>query len=376
MLPCGLLFTGLDICTDITLDRKKWEDLYKPLDFFSLYKHYIVICAKAFSEELHVKWSGLVESKVRILVSKLEYNEGIELAHIYPTAYGPPPNDMSEQASMWFIGLEFKKGPGGVNITITYEIQVFTNAVLKSSSQNPEMENGTELEVKHVRRKQLADYLPSSLVPTPNKRKRSVGAVMETPSPILYKQQRNREEEISPSAPKKLKQESSEGTKELESALQNFVQKLSKSGPKSTVKPNDEQSLEQDTDSSVSSMQCSEQLGDQSFTTQSSSSSDNSLVMINTSTHQQPPHTPTPVHVTAEKTTNQPSQLQQAPGSLPSLATDSGTAEIGDRSDDIFKRNNKQLSSDSELSENSLTCPAVLSQKNFRAKNQIVLRLK
>ena len=37
--------------------------------------------------------SGLVESKIRILISKLEYNEGIELAHVYPTSYGPPPGD-------------------------------------------------------------------------------------------------------------------------------------------------------------------------------------------------------------------------------------------------------------------------------------------
>ena len=37
--------------------------------------------------------SGLVESKIRILVSKLEFNDGIELAHVYPTAYGAPPGD-------------------------------------------------------------------------------------------------------------------------------------------------------------------------------------------------------------------------------------------------------------------------------------------
>lgn len=30
--------------------------------------------------------------------------------------------------SMWFIGLEFKKMPGGVNIEITFEIQAFINA--------------------------------------------------------------------------------------------------------------------------------------------------------------------------------------------------------------------------------------------------------
>ena len=37
--------------------------------------------------------SGLVESKIRILVSKLEFNDGIELAHVYPTSYGPPPGE-------------------------------------------------------------------------------------------------------------------------------------------------------------------------------------------------------------------------------------------------------------------------------------------
>lgn len=37
--------------------------------------------------------SGLVESKIRILVQKLEINEGIELAHVYPTSYGPPTPD-------------------------------------------------------------------------------------------------------------------------------------------------------------------------------------------------------------------------------------------------------------------------------------------
>ena len=79
--------------------------------------------------------------------------------------------------SMWFIGLEFKKTPGGVNITITYEIQAFTNAgmcglglmalswvctqvdcpsfsVMKTTSLagDQELQDGTELEVKHVRR--------------------------------------------------------------------------------------------------------------------------------------------------------------------------------------------------------------------------------
>ena len=52
----------------------------------SMYVHVLVLSS-------NLSRSGLVESKIRILISKLEYNDGIELAHVYPTAYGPPPGD-------------------------------------------------------------------------------------------------------------------------------------------------------------------------------------------------------------------------------------------------------------------------------------------
>jgi len=35
--------------------------------------------------------TGLVESKVRILTGKLEYNEGIELAHVNCKTFSPDP---------------------------------------------------------------------------------------------------------------------------------------------------------------------------------------------------------------------------------------------------------------------------------------------
>ena len=41
----------------------------------------------------HPNRSGLVESKIRILIGHLENNGGIELAHIYPTSYGPSSTD-------------------------------------------------------------------------------------------------------------------------------------------------------------------------------------------------------------------------------------------------------------------------------------------
>ena len=47
--------------------------------------------------------SGLVESKIRILVSKLEFNDGIELAHVYPTSYGPPPGEKYVLCCMSYV---------------------------------------------------------------------------------------------------------------------------------------------------------------------------------------------------------------------------------------------------------------------------------
>ncbi len=34
---------GLDTCTDILLERKTWNDLFEPLQFFSLYKSVIIV---------------------------------------------------------------------------------------------------------------------------------------------------------------------------------------------------------------------------------------------------------------------------------------------------------------------------------------------
>ena len=96
-----------------------------------------MILAIADSEDKLLKWSGLVESKIRILIGQLESSEGIELAHIYPKSYPPPSEDFYEHGNMkakailmWFIGLSIRKSDGDktVNVTITPEIQMFTNA--------------------------------------------------------------------------------------------------------------------------------------------------------------------------------------------------------------------------------------------------------
>lgn len=69
---------------EISVGKKEWSDLLARHDFFFRYKFYLCIVASTKgSAEDHLKWSGMVESKLRILVQKLEATEGIVIAHPY-----------------------------------------------------------------------------------------------------------------------------------------------------------------------------------------------------------------------------------------------------------------------------------------------------
>ncbi|OWB56453.1 hypothetical protein B5S28_g2354 [[Candida] boidinii] len=75
---------GLDITNDIIFGKKNWNSLFLKHDFFHKYKYYLsIITATKNSYDEHLKWSGMVESKLRLLVQKLEIIDGIVLAHPY-----------------------------------------------------------------------------------------------------------------------------------------------------------------------------------------------------------------------------------------------------------------------------------------------------
>ena len=69
------MYVGLNLCNDIALGKKCWEDLFEPVSFFSMYRyvqildilsqssclcvcnrHYMVITATAKSKEHFLKW--------------------------------------------------------------------------------------------------------------------------------------------------------------------------------------------------------------------------------------------------------------------------------------------------------------------------------
>lgn len=190
--------TALEVCTDILEGKKEWKELFAPTNFFSLYVHYLALLVPSNAELL-----GLVESKIRHLITTLEKHKFIKLAHINPTSYerevpvvngntgntqedkeksndtseGSPKDSENSNSSqpkvemqtMWFIGLEFDKQPG-LNIDLTPDIQNFMDLLRRSRPED------IRLQVMHIKRKDLSKFLPLDVIKksgTPGKKSAS-----------------------------------------------------------------------------------------------------------------------------------------------------------------------------------------------------------
>ncbi|NXE92246.1 PAPOG polymerase, partial [Menura novaehollandiae] len=156
---------GLEVTDEILKGKSDWSKLFEPLNFFQKYKHYIVLTASAFTEEHHLNWIGLVESKIRVLVGNLERNEFITIAHVQPQSF-PGNEDLYKQSgyvSMWFLGLVFKKAESAVktNVDLTHGIQSFTDTVYRQASALNILKEGMKIEATYVKRKQLHYFLPA-----------------------------------------------------------------------------------------------------------------------------------------------------------------------------------------------------------------------
>uniref|UniRef100_A0A8C9T0V4 polynucleotide adenylyltransferase n=1 Tax=Scleropages formosus TaxID=113540 RepID=A0A8C9T0V4_SCLFO len=171
---------GLSVTEDILLGKADWSRLFEPPNFFQKYKHYIVLTASASTEESHLEWIGLVESKIRVLVASLERNEYITLAHVNPQSF-PGSKDESDFVSMWFIGIIFKKveNAESMNIDLTGDIQAFTDTVYRQASNVNMLKDGMKIDAMHVKKRQLHQYLPPEVV----QKKKKVGGQVAPRSP-------------------------------------------------------------------------------------------------------------------------------------------------------------------------------------------------
>ncbi|XP_021101952.1 poly(A) polymerase gamma isoform X2 [Heterocephalus glaber] len=170
---------GLAVTDEILQGKSDWSKLLEPPNFFQKYRHYIVLTASASTEENHLEWVGLVESKIRVLVGNLERNEFITLAHVNPQSF--PGNKEHHKdnnyVSMWFLGIIFRRveNAESVNIDLTYDIQSFTDTVYRQANNINMLKEGMKIEATHVKKKQLHQYLPAEILQ--KKKKQSLSDV-------------------------------------------------------------------------------------------------------------------------------------------------------------------------------------------------------
>ena len=79
---------GVRLTDEIMVGRRPWRDLFSKHTFFTAdYKYYLTIVSSSKTKEAQNAWSGFVESRVRLLVQKLEMHPAIALARPFNKGY-------------------------------------------------------------------------------------------------------------------------------------------------------------------------------------------------------------------------------------------------------------------------------------------------
>ena len=88
-----------DITDKIYMGQAQWKDLFSKHTFFTLdYKYYLSINAASRTKDAQHVWSGLVESKIRLLVQNLENEPSIGVARPFNKGFNRVHNCKDEEA--------------------------------------------------------------------------------------------------------------------------------------------------------------------------------------------------------------------------------------------------------------------------------------
>ncbi|CAJ0631998.1 13640_t:CDS:10 [Entrophospora sp. SA101] len=100
-----------EIADKVMIGTGKWVDLFTKHTFFQNYRYYLQIIASSDSSERQLKWSGMVESKIRHLISKLETVENLTLAHPFVKGFDKIHHCTTEQEANEFLNGNYNFKP-------------------------------------------------------------------------------------------------------------------------------------------------------------------------------------------------------------------------------------------------------------------------
>eukprot|EP01102_Stenamoeba_stenopodia_P017799 TRINITY_DN642_c0_g3_i5.p1 TRINITY_DN642_c0_g3~~TRINITY_DN642_c0_g3_i5.p1 ORF type:complete len:555 (+),score=87.59 TRINITY_DN642_c0_g3_i5:303-1967(+) len=173
---------GSAITFEIETKKATWAKLFEMSDFFQCYKYYVKIDVFAESEADHRIWVGLVESRLRIFIQRLEkltQTTDLQSVHPYPSGYDN--KEKHEFCTSFFMGIIVKpanvKNGTGRTLVLTPAVNDFIKFV---SDWQPKKES-MNIEVNYVKKANLPAYVYEGGVkpPAPPRRKRSQSGTLK-----------------------------------------------------------------------------------------------------------------------------------------------------------------------------------------------------
>ncbi|KAL0211704.1 hypothetical protein RCL1_005330 [Eukaryota sp. TZLM3-RCL] len=158
---------ALKVCKKVELGQAQWSDVFEPIDFLSLYRHYILIEVTSNTEEGRRVQSGFVESRLKRFISRLESTENIKYCHPWPSSF-----ENLETGTTCFVmaiilksaqsALQFKQvslAPGtiasGRCVDLTPSVVDFQQVLTTTKDKTIPL----SVTISHVKRSDLPSYL-------------------------------------------------------------------------------------------------------------------------------------------------------------------------------------------------------------------------
>jgi len=124
------MLVAAEICDAVLDEKEEWEALFKTRHMFHEYEHFLVVMASATD---HLKWFGLIESKIRYFVQNFEKEECVDKTRIWPKPFTKRNEKTQVTTQLWFIGLVFKENFEVINVN--GHLKLFQDQ-LKHQSEN------------------------------------------------------------------------------------------------------------------------------------------------------------------------------------------------------------------------------------------------
>jgi len=151
---------GYEVVKSVEAQKVAWSEVHDPFPFFKTYRHFVWLEILAKTDEVYQKFSGLVESKLRILTKHLESLTGMVI-HPNPEQY-----DLRNSDEQWplgcgmFIALAFFKDRGaceGMTVDLREALRPFVE-VINQNSENDLYGGQFLLRMKKICASQLPEY--------------------------------------------------------------------------------------------------------------------------------------------------------------------------------------------------------------------------